>query len=145
MPGRPKFVVEWALFCDHAERDGLGFLNLTRLKRTVPRVPGENVGIPMFLVFGVSGEPNTKATLHITIVWPNDHKVSHSIPLELRSTGYIDVNADMTPLVVNQIGELRAEFRFGNDSSPCYVAALRIVDAEFSILPGIRPNAAKTH
>jgi hypothetical protein len=137
--------VEWAVFCKRAERDGLGFLNLTNVMRSVPMVPGKNVGVPMFLAFGVSAPPRTEATLFLTLVWPHERRIANSVILDVGESGFIDVAADMGNLPVDQLGDLRAEFRFSEGGEPSHVAILRIADKPFSVVPTGGGGASKTH
>ena len=145
MPKQRFPRVEYAFFCEHVEVDGLGFTTATRLKHSVPMVPGATSGIAMWLVFGVEGKPKAETTLRLTIVWPSGKSRTNDIILKIGEHGFIEVRANMSPLVVNEVGHLRAEFRFDSDSEPRHVARLAILDAPFSILPTAPPNAAPTH
>lgn len=122
------------MFCERAERDGLGFLNLTRVKKSVPLLPGETAGVPLFLAFGVSASPGTNATLFLTFVWPNGHSVTNSVLLDVGPSGFLDVAADLGALPVNHVGDIRAEFRFAERGAARYVATLRVVDRPFTVV-----------
>ena len=138
--------IEWAIFCEHAERDGLGFLNLTKVHRTVPLLKSDNLGVPMFLVFAVSGEPGSKFPITLAMVWPSGKRVPNTVNLQLSNNGYLEVVVNMTPLLTNELGQLRAEFRFAERSpAPNHVATLLIVDAPFSVPANAPPGSAPSH
>jgi len=132
---RQKHRIEWALFCEKTERDGLGFLHITKVQGVVPFLDSETLGIPMCLVFAVRGAPKSKPMVHVTIVRPGGDRVANAIPIDLGPSGGIEVTATMGPLLINEVGEIRAEFRFDGDVAPCHVATLRVVEQPFSVLP----------
>jgi hypothetical protein len=144
MSSRPH--VEWAFFCEYAEAVGQGFSTAaSRIKHTAPRLRGDIVGVAMLLVFGVTGLPNTVTPLRLTLVSPGGRQQTREVLLESGETGFAELRADVASFHVADVGELRAEFRFGNETEASHVATLAIVDGHFSILARPPTGAAQVH
>lgn len=138
--------VEWAFFCESAEAIGQCVTTVAiRIKHTVPRFKGDLVGIAMLLVFGVVGLPNTVTPLRLTVVSPSGRHQTRELLLDTGETGLAEIRANIAPLGVDDVGELRAEFRFGNDTEARHVATLEIVDRRFSIIPKSPLGSAQFH
>jgi hypothetical protein len=144
MTSRPR--VEWAFFCEYAEVVGQSFSTAaSRIKHTVPRLRSDIVGVAMLLVFGVTGLPNTVTPLRLTLVSPGGRQQTREVLLETGETGFAEIRADITPLHVADVGELRAEFRFGHDTEASHVATLAIVDGHFSVVARLPTGGAQLH
>ena len=145
MVNKLRPAVEWALFCGHAERDSRGFLTLRRVQRSVACVPSEGFGINLFLAFGIWAAPQSQTVVRVTIERPDGTKAITSVIFQLSETGFADFAADLSPLVVSKIGEVRAEFRFGDESEPRHVAVLFVRDVDPLIPPVPQQSPEKTH
>ena len=138
--------VEWAFFCESAAAIGQCVTTApVTIKHTVPRCKSDLVGIAMLLVFGMVGVPNTVAPLRLTVVSPSGRHLTREVLVDTGETGLAEVRADIAPLQVDDVGELRAEFRFGDDTDASHVATLAIVDGRFSIMPKSPPGSAQVH
>lgn len=145
-----QLKIDWALFCRHTDRvaerpdDSVGFLTITKVFRHVPITP-PGAGIHTCLVFAVSGKPLTIAPVQIAIVWPRGSAVHDVTPIacDLGVNGYTEHTLVLGMIAPQQLGDIRAEFRFGREFQPAHVAILRVVPEASLGAPA--PLAPGTH
>jgi hypothetical protein len=138
--------VEWAFFCGSAEAIGQCVTTAaTRIRHTVPRFRGDLVGIAMLLVFGVAGVPNTVAPLRLTVVSPGGRHLTREVLVDTGETGLAEIRANIAPLRIDDVGELRAEFRFGGDAEASHIATLEVVDNRVTVAPERPPGSSRVH
>jgi hypothetical protein len=99
----------------------------------------------MLLVFGVVGVPNTATSLRLTVVRPTGRQHTREILLETGETGLAEIRASIAPLQGDEVGELRAEFRFGGATEASYVATLEILDELAAPVAKPPPGSARLH
>ncbi|MEP7307321.1 MAG: hypothetical protein ABJA98_17570 [Acidobacteriota bacterium] len=128
--------IEWALFAERAERDDLGFLNLSQVRRWLPRIPGEPVGIRLSLVFGLSTTPHSTTMVQLTVLWPQGDLITSPVRVAVKDAHFADVVVKFPSVPVHEVGMVRVEFRLNDQAEPNYVTQLAILDTPFSLVRG---------
>jgi diacylglycerol kinase family enzyme len=126
--------VEWAFFCERAERDEGNFLNITKLLHTIQAIANPDIGINFDFVFGLDGEPLSKHRLELKVVRPSGHfKVLGPLEIQFNASGFFDGNVEMKGMPIAETGDYRMEFRFDGESTPSHVATLRVLPAHLDV------------
>ena len=124
-------TVEWALFCHTAERDAQGAMTAKGIARAFTVTTGT---VRPWLIAALKGAPDSATTLRLRLTPPNKPAITVGPqPIRFKSNGFTDLQVQLPPLPLDSPGDFTAEFFFGDDAAPSYVAAL-------SILPVLAPG-----
>lgn len=137
--------IEWALFCERAERDHLGFFTLRGVKTYVPRIREEGGVHALWLALCVCLGESRHAKFRIDFVWPGGRRLTNHVELTSAVMGCTDGAVDLSPMSVPDLGDFRAEFTFDGEMAPSHVAILHVVDAPYALGSPVTPGVLRLH